>query len=163
MKIAVECYPDKVFVESLGFKARHAMGKYRVLHLLKKGKMKLGLVDFDYGGDWMYDWKEVFPETRGFGFLVLKYKSCKLESWLICLVPRLEDFLIKCAREVGLNLKKFKLSEDPDELHSIISHEKQPYTYKLFLKELFKRSERIKKLKGVIDSVLHSRMLGTKG
>ncbi len=134
--IWVECYPDKVLLDVLGYEARHPKhgGKGRVVWRASGGG--LGLVDLDHEGTissaCVVDEERSRPDS---GVWVFRCGS----GWVVALENRLEEFLVAAARESGISLEDYGLSSDPKRLHSQISRVHPPPGYRRCLEDLLER------------------------
>ena len=149
--IWVECYPDKVLLDVLGYEARHPRGggKSRVIWRASKGG--LGLVDLDHEGSTpsacVRDEERSRPDS---GVWVFRCGS----GWVVALEKNLEGFLVAAAREAGIRLEDYGLSSDPKRLHGQISKVHPPPEYKRCLEELLRRrSERFRILAEVLRNL----------
>lgn len=120
--IYLECYTDKALVGALGIHKKeiyHSGNKGNVCRNLAKNRNSIGLVDED-------------PLSAQPGYIgKLKLLSHEHEikllfdentrNHLIVLCPRLEDWILKAAREAKVNVKDYSLPDDADELHKIIN------------------------------------------
>lgn len=118
--IFVECFADTTLVKSLGIKKKkiiHAHTKGNVCNRLKKSQISKGLVDED-------------PESNQPGYinnlkLILNEMNIKIyhdninKNHLIVLCPRLEEWIIKAAKEAKIDIKKYGYPDDARELHRI--------------------------------------------
>lgn len=120
--IYVECNPDKVLVKTLGLPKkviRHAGDKGKVCNKLRHNTNSIGLVDEDPGSN---------PPSY---FEVLKHLSYKNQirllldeknrNHLIVLCPRLEEWVLKAASEIAIDISKYGLSNDANELHELLT------------------------------------------
>lgn len=120
--IYLECYADKTLVVALDIpkkEIRHSHGKGNVCKsLLKNGKSK-GLVDEDPFS--------TQPSYLGKLEIKLNEEDIKLlydesaQNHLVVLCPRLEDWILKAAKEAGVNVEDYNLPKDVDEFSKIIN------------------------------------------
>ena len=123
--IYVECKPDATLVQVLTQLPRREIvhelkGKYEVVKRISNGRNARGLVDED-------------PEATQpayFGRMRLEedfpYRGLKLlqdagSNHVILLCPKLEDWIIRAAREVNVSLDHYNLFNDPRRLHQVIN------------------------------------------
>ncbi|MGC8976679.1 MAG: hypothetical protein ACP5OB_03545 [Candidatus Ratteibacteria bacterium] len=120
--IYVECKPDKVLIENLDVlekeKIYHCGGKGRVVSNVLKGKKNYGLIDED----------PLSPQPRKLKNFEKKYEKYGIkimgddkENKLIILCPNLERWILKVVKENSIDIKKYGLPEEGEELHSIIN------------------------------------------
>lgn len=146
--IWVECYPDKLLVKALGYEARHARGKGRVIANTLKGGV--GLVDLDYEDSISVKCREDGAKShREIGIWVFRCGK----GWLIALERTLEVFLIASAKEIGMDLESYDLSEDAKELHSQISRRNPSKGFYDLLGDL-RLSKRFKELANVLSEIM---------
>ncbi len=153
MKVHVECYPDVFLVKSMGFSPLHAKGKGRAINEGKKGSVCI--VDFD-SEESMRDYISGCTEDKELSEQNLGIRVYRSKGIIIALVKKLEDFIIKSAREAGISLRNYGLSDDERELHSQISKRKPPAEFINLLRELGERSRRMKKLREIISTVMEN-------
>jgi hypothetical protein len=120
--IYLECYTDKALVRALGIHKKeiyHSGNKGNVCKNLSRNRNSIGLVDED-------------PFSTQPGYIGrLKVKSHRYDikvlydgntqNHLIVLCPRLEDWILKSAKEAGVNVDDHSLPNEADELHKIIN------------------------------------------
>jgi hypothetical protein len=75
-------------------------------------------------------------------------KEFVLGALVIVLRPRLEEWLIRSAKECGLSLSDFNLPTEAKALHKVITH-KQP-EFQKFLEALEPKSLRFQRLKAYL-------------
>jgi hypothetical protein len=79
--------------------------------------------------------------------LVLKDKA--KNNTLILVQPRLEEWIIQCAKEAKLSLEKLNIPNDPDELHALLevgNNKIVAKQFRLLITKLQKKSKRIQDL-----------------
>ncbi|MCX9012063.1 MAG: hypothetical protein OIN66_13195 [Candidatus Methanoperedens sp.] len=120
--IYLECYTDKALVMALGIHKKeiyHSGSKGNVCRNLAKNSRARGLVDED-------------PSSAQPGYIgKLRLLSLEHEiklmhdeksrNYLIVLCPRLEDWVLKAAKEVKVDVEDYGLPDDAEELHRIIN------------------------------------------
>jgi len=122
--IYIECKPDFVLVKSLGVPRReiiHLGGKPEICKQLEKRENCKGLVDEDpFSVQPSYLRRlEVQENLSSYGLKVLKDGSKKND--LIVLCPRLEDWILKAAKEAKVDVKRYNLPDDGEKLHKMIN------------------------------------------
>jgi len=124
-KVYVECKPDELLVKRLGVprKIIHAGNKTEVCKHLKNIENSLGVVDEDPYSEQ----PEYLRDLIANGTTILDRNDIKVlddkerNNRLIILCPRLEDWVIRTAKDAGIELEKFGLPDDPNRLHRIIN------------------------------------------
>ena len=147
--IYVECKPDVLLIKTLGVpvnKYKHSGDKGRVCRDLEHNKYSTGLVDEDAAG------------TQPSYMSKMKIKGNKDDikylvepdgtNSMVVLCPKHEDWILKAAKEVGINMREFKLPNDPDELHKEINLCLDKY--EVFLKAIKDKSRRITLLRDIL-------------
>ena len=133
--IFVECKPDfslaRLFVQRKEIK--HA------------GNKSEGIIDEDPGKPYPSLFQN-FSLKNSFDDAKIKIYEAKNGSKLILLSPMLEKWIIDAAKESKVNIKKFNLPEDENELHEIINANIK--RFEMLLKELISKSTRLNCLKG---------------
>ncbi len=126
--VLVECKPDallvKMAMERLGFSLpiRHYGGKGRVVRaLVNRHKGSVGIIDKDPGSAQPKQLSKfvVVREEAVSGLKVLIQRQTG--SYIIALIPRLEDWILKAAREAEAALSTYGLPRDPVLLHSTLN------------------------------------------
>jgi len=146
----VECKPDEALVRSLTKTSKkqinHAGNKPELLKkLVKHHANSVGVIDEDPASHQppllrSFTLKE---ELRKYEFKVLFYR--KKNNTLIILCPKLEDWILKAAREAHIDVTgKYRLPNDVALLHEEINFRMEQF--QKLLKELKIRSERVKAL-----------------
>lgn len=120
--IFVECDPDRVLVCSLGISRRevvHAGNKPGVCRRLKRCSNCKGLVDEDpHSVQPSYLCGLTVVDGRD-GVRVL-YDS-RRSNFLVVLCPRLEEWVLRVAREAGVDLRNYGLPNDGGALHRMVN------------------------------------------
>jgi len=151
--ICVECKPDVALVNALGVRRReiiHAGNKSRVCKKLEKGKRLKGLVDQDplsvqppYIGRLKVIYDQQGIEMR---------KDTQRGNYLIILKPRLEEWILKAAKEARVDIAKYGLPDNGEKLHRVINTNLAGF--RRLLEELIGREAKmINALKGVLIAV----------
>lgn len=129
MIIHIECKPDKVLLGVVAplFKTEHDGNKEGVCIALKKSKNQIGMVDQDpFNPEFEYIrslqlFKDI-PESGLKLFHDEKRNNCIIE---IC--PRLEEWTLKAAEDLGVRPDKFNLPADGNRLHKIVNVDLRKY------------------------------------
>lgn len=150
--ILVECYPDKKLVEIMGFKALHSRERGRAIAGIRRGKSGscVCLVDLDFESSLdNYVKGQVVNRKRisDLGIRVL----CLSRGIVISLENNLEEFIIASAREAGVSLGKYNLSNDPASLHSQITGMNVPNRFIELLNDLNEKSRRMEALREILE------------
>jgi len=123
--IYVECYPDTVLVRTLtGLGPReigHEGGKSKVVNRVSKGSNTTGLVDEDplqVQPPYLLR-METLRDEAGRGLRLLRDSA--RGNHIVVLCPRLEDWVVRAAREEGVNLDDYSLPGDARLLHRVIN------------------------------------------
>jgi len=120
----VECYADFALVRCLGVSKReitHAFGKSRVCKRLKKTSNSKGLIDEDPSKHQPpYLKKFQIREDLSLFKIRILFDSTRNNS-VIVLCPRLEEWVLNAAKEANLDMAKYRLPNDPEKLHEILS------------------------------------------
>lgn len=142
--IFVECRPDRLLVRVLGVPKdtiRHVGNKPEVYKMIERYPASKGVVDEDpdsYQPPYLHKLRFV-EESSG----LRRLRDERTSSELVLLCPRMEEWVIEAAKEVGIHLRAFGLPDEPKLLHAVINaHLKNFETLLLQLKG----SERMRKL-----------------
>lgn len=152
----VECDPETILINSLTSvskkKIEHASGKSRVIQkLLRNYKNSIGLIDEDPWSTQPPDIQK-FQETKNLEKHKIKILSHQgRNNQLIILCPRLEEWIIEASKEANIDInKKYKLPNDPIELHKIINVKTE--NFRQLIEELMQKSPRLKALRNHIKN-----------
>jgi hypothetical protein len=120
--IYVECKPDRLLVNILGISKRdivHAGNISKVCKGLAKSENSKGLVDEDPSGDRpsYIDTLRLIQNQHEIKIL----QDNKRENYLFVLCPRLEEWVLKAAKEADVDIKRYNLPDDGDQLHKVIN------------------------------------------
>ncbi|HUV02914.1 MAG TPA: hypothetical protein VMW67_05675 [Desulfobacteria bacterium] len=145
--IYTECKPDSSLVRILGIPKKqiiHHQGKPEVCKQLEKRESWIGLVDEDpFSVQPSYlkrlPVKEDLPTC---GLKILNDTSKNNE--LIILSPRLEEWILKAAKDAGINIKRYNLPNDEEKLHEEINTDLRKF--ERLVNDLRGKSEMIKAL-----------------
>lgn len=122
--IYTECKPDSSLVRILGIPKKqiiHLGGKPEVCKQLEKREEWKGLVDEDpFSVQPSYLKKlPVKEDLPTYGLKILSDNSKNND--LIVLRPRLEEWVLKATEEAGIDIKRYNLPDDGDQLHKVIN------------------------------------------
>ena len=126
--IYVECKPDGVLVRQVtglpGKQVVHEIkGKGEVCNRLTKTRDAVGMVDEDPGKT-QPTYMSQISLRRDFANLGLKlYLDRSRNNRLVVLRPRLEEWLLRAAADLGLSMRDYGLPERAKRLHSVINHD----------------------------------------
>jgi hypothetical protein len=145
--IYTECKPDSLLVRILGIPKRqiiHQQGKPEVCKQLEKQENWEGMIDEDpFSVQPSYlkrlPVKENLPT---YGLKILNDTSKNND--LIILSPRLEDWILKAAKEAGIDIKRYNLPDDGEQLHRVINLDLRKF--ERLVNDLRGQSEMIKAL-----------------
>src|SRR5438093_2626983 len=150
MRLFLECKPDETLALALGVPRRsviHSHGKGKVSKNLRKYSGVTGMVDEDFGS--------AEPATLSRFVEMSKNHDLKLKvdqsqnNRLIVISPRLEPWLIKTAKAAGVKMHDFNLSENVQDLDSMINY-RLPNIERLLVELLEKQSPRLLHLKQLL-------------
>lgn len=116
--IIPECYVDTNILKTLlrVNKVNHQFGCNQVMSKLKKGKyadsFAIAIIDDDKRKT--YDCKDFWELCRSEHLVLMKHKT--KHHYLIFVYKAAENFLLACARELGLNMADYQL---PDTLEGL--------------------------------------------
>jgi uncharacterized coiled-coil protein SlyX len=150
MMYLVECKPDEILIKVLTSASRrqirHAGNKSELLKkLTERFTNAKGMVDEDplsHQPPHLRKFEEKH-ELAMYDLKVLHQKSGN--NTLIVLCPRLEDWILKAAREANINLESYGLPDNPEKLHEQINIKTD--NFQKLVENVQAKSERLKKLK----------------
>lgn len=122
--IYVECKPDFKLVECLlgtEKEIKHAMGKNRICNKLRKERNCTGLIDEDPGRSQHPYLKQLSPESNLSRDRLKTLHDDRNKNHLIVLCPRLEEWVLKAAKEAKIDIKRYNLPDDGERLHKVIN------------------------------------------
>lgn len=151
--IYLECYTDEALVKALGIHKKeiyHSFGKSNVCKRLEKSRNSKGLVDEDPGR----------TQPPYIGKMIIKSNEDDIKllydndtnNNLIVLNPKLEEWILKSAKEVGVNMEDYSLPEDADELHKVIATKNPPKEFVHLIEDIKKRSKMLRALEKLIKT-----------
>jgi len=155
--IFVECKPDRLLIRILAGvgkkEIRHSGNKFEVMKQLDKHSMALGIIDEDPGKNQPTQLQKAedisTDEIRATDLILLRYR----DSLVLVLRPRLEEWILKTAREININPKDFTLPNDPEQLHSIINYNLDKFgRFLIKMKHYERKSRRIETLKNSVKN-----------
>jgi hypothetical protein len=122
--IYTECKPDSSLVRILGIPKKqviHQQGKSEVCKELEKKENWIGMVDEDpFSVQPTYLQKlEETENLSNYGLRVLKDNAKNND--LIILSPKLEGWILKAAKGAGIDIKRYNLPDDGEQLHKVIN------------------------------------------
>ncbi len=123
--IYTECKPDSALVNALGISKReiiHLQGKPEVCKQLAKRENWKGMIDEDpFSVQPPYLKGLPVKETLSgdYGFRVLHDTSKNND--LIVLCPRLEEWVLEAAKRADIDIKRYNLPDDGEQLHKEIN------------------------------------------
>lgn len=127
--IYVECKPDEILVRAVtGLPARQVIhelkGKYGVAAQLRKRNSARGMLDEDPGADqpsYLGGLQIVQDQDLpAQGLRLLRHAA--RDNLVIVLRPKLEDWVLRAAREAQVDVSNYNLPTDARNLHSQINH-----------------------------------------
>lgn len=120
--IFVECNADKTMLSSLGIQSKdicHVFSKGNVCNRLRKNRNCIGLVDEDPDSA-----QPQYLETLALvsdNYAVKALKDQNNQNYLIVLCPRLEDWIVKAARQAEVDLAIYNLPANGNALHKVVN------------------------------------------
>lgn len=147
--IYLECYSDEALVKTLGVHKKgifHSYSKGNVCKKLEKSINSKGLVDEDPFSTQPSYVGKLKTKSHEYNIKLLYDEIAK--NHLIVLCPRLEDWILKAAKEAGINIKDYSLPDDANELHKIINANREKFF--LLIEDIKKRSKMLKTLEKMI-------------
>jgi len=151
--IVLECNPDEALIKVLGYSRKmitHQSSKGEVINYLERNPASIGIVDEDPGSAKPTYFSKFSLETEE-RFGIESYKITKLGTRLIVIKPRLEEWILKHAKELKIDPGKHSLPSNGNELHKIINTRISKFESMLKVM-LDKRSAALGHLKSLIDS-----------
>ena len=152
--IFVECKSDLALVKSLTNIARREIthefkGKGEICNRLRKRTNCKGLLDEDPSSGQPHYVKEARLENdlTEHDIKVLHHNSTN--NLLIVLCPRLEEWILKAAREADIDVRKYDLPNDASRLHRHINLSLDKFEN--LLEDLKDSSNRLKTLKRLLE------------
>ncbi len=152
--IYIECNPDLALVKSLINVPRRGIvheykGKEEICKRLRKQDDSIGLIDEDPLSTQPSYVKEAGLEgDHSEHDLKLLYHRAS-NNYLVVLCPRLEEWVLKAARETGIDVRKYDLPNDAARLHRYINIKLGKFEN--LLEDLRDSSSRLKTLKRLLE------------
>jgi len=149
--IYTECKPDSTLVKMLGLPKRHIIhqqGKPEVCKQLEKRTNWKGLIDedpFSVQPSYLKQLQEK-GDLSHYGLKILNDKS--KNNVLIILCPRLEEWVLEASKNAGIDIKRYNLPDDGEELHKVINTDLQKF--ERLVNDLKGKSKMIKALERAI-------------
>ncbi len=122
-EIVLECKPDEALIRKLGYSKKmitHQPNKGEVINYLKRNPGTIGIVDEDPGSAVPTYFTKFQSETKE-KLGILSYSIPKLNTRLIIIRPRLEEWILRHAQESKIDLNKHSLPNDGHQLHKVIN------------------------------------------
>jgi hypothetical protein len=124
--IYVECYADEVLVRAItGLPPReisHELkGRSRVVNRVSRGRARKGLVDEDPATiqPAYFSHMNVLQDLPGMGLRLLRDNA--RDNYIVVICPRLEEWIVRAARDTGIDLARYSLPSDPGMMHREIN------------------------------------------
>lgn len=149
--LLLECYPDEVLARALGIdrqSIRHSHGKGKLSQSLGKLNGVVGMVDEDPGSAEPATLAK-FVETQASHDLKLKIDKSR-GNRLVVICPKLEDWLIKTAKNSAVRLADFGLSDRAGNLHADVN-QRLPNLERLLARLLELKNPRLLLLKSMLS------------
>jgi hypothetical protein len=147
----LECNSDRALVSALGKPRReiiHANSKGNVCNRLARSRDCVGLVDEDPGSPQPTYIGKLNTQERRDDVVLLHDKLSN--NNLIVLCPRLEEWILKAAKEAEVTLKTHGLPDKADQLHETISMSVD--NFRRLVEDIKTKSQRINTLAGFLNS-----------
>ena len=153
--IYVECKPDLTLVKALtkitkGDIIHEFKGKGEICNQLRKRTNCKGLIDEDPGSGQPKYVREARLEKNLTEYDIKVMHHSSTNNRLIVLCPRLEDWILKAAREDGIDVGKYGLPPSAVKLHREINIILDKF--EKLLEDLKGSSSRLKNLKKLLES-----------
>lgn len=124
-----ECYADETLLRVLGAQPRelkfgHSFGRSRVSARLAKSRNSTGLIDEDPNAPQDHYLQSIFRRQPIFADrYIISHHDPELDNRLIVLRPNLESWACRLAidSKIRLDSSKYRLSDEPERLHDLIS------------------------------------------
>jgi len=145
----VECKSDFIMVNTLGvFKQNiiHAGNKSKVCKRLEKSDFSKGLADEDPSSEQpsYIDQLNLIQNQHE----IKIFQDNKRRNYLIVLCPRLEEWVLKAAKEADLDISRYNLPDDGEQLHKVINLDIRKF--EKLVSDLKGKSEMVKALEMAI-------------
>ena len=131
--IYLECYADEALLKSFGATSKmikHAFSKGEVCNMLRKATNSVGVVDEDpNAGKSSYEkfmlQRMVYEDAK-----IILCEDKKSGNKLAIVRPRLEDLIIKIAKDNKIEIESYSLSPLPKRLHDELTFRKNRQKFK---------------------------------
>ena len=152
--IFIECKPDLTLLESLTSIPRREIthefkGKGEICNRLRKLSNCTGLIDEDPDSGQPLYVKEAKLENDLSEHEIKVLHDNTNNNYIIVLCPRLEEWILKAAREAGIDVRKYDLPNDAIRLHREINISLDKFEN--LLEDLKRSSSRLKSLKRLLE------------
>jgi hypothetical protein len=150
MTLFLECKPDETLAVAVGVPRKsivHSHGKGKVSKNLRKNSGVVGMVDEDFGSAEPATLSKFVELSANHDVKLRMHKPQNNRLVVIC--PRLEPWLIKTAKAVGVKMEDFNLSENVQNLDSMINY-RLSNVERLLARLLEKQSPRLLHLKQLL-------------
>jgi hypothetical protein len=145
----VECDPDVILVSSLTQVSKrriwHSNGKHQVLRKLLKHNHSIGMIDEDPLSTQPQKYLQRFvvdDDSEEDHIKTLRY--ARGNDRLIVLCPRLEEWIIESCKRIHLELSRYNLPDDGNQLHEEINFKLN--RFQQLITDLYPQSEMLKTL-----------------
>lgn len=157
MRYIVECFNDECFLNALGIDPfldidhNINQGKGVVLNKLSNRKNKIGIIDLDKGINHKYFDKFILKETISESITL--YYEADNKNLLVVFSKKIESMFCREIEETEANETCFRLGFEGTEkdFHAIGSNKAKLGKLKSLLSIIFDRSERLQRLKALIQ------------
>jgi hypothetical protein len=145
--IYIECKPDSALVKTLGIPKRqviHLGGKPEVCKQLAKRENCNGLVDedpFSVQPPYLKKLQEK-EDLSDCGLKILNDNAKNNDLIILC--PRLEEWVLKATKEADMDISRYNLPDDGEQLHKVINLDIRKF--EKLIKDLKGKSEMVKTL-----------------
>ena len=151
--IYVECKPDAALVKSLSKVTRREItheSKGEICNKLRKHRNCTGLIDEDPSSTQPRYVQEaqLVNDLSDSEIKVLHHSQT--DNRLIVLCPRLEEWILKAARDVGMDVRQYNLPNDARRLHGNINISLDKFEN--LLEDLKQSSNRLKTLQKLLQT-----------
>ena len=124
--IYVEGKPDNVLVRhATGIQGRNAVrslrGRGEVCRQLMRTRNQIGMVDEDPGDRPPDYFRELDLRVNRVALGLKLYRDRRRNNRLVVLCPKLEDWLLRAARDAGLRMADYGLPSRSNRLHDVIN------------------------------------------
>lgn len=141
MEIHIECKPDEILVNMIGFtkkQIRHHFGKSRIFGAIEKLENQIALVDEDPNqAKHRYEEQLIFQNKKDG---VSYFLDVRRNNKVFVLKVKLEDWIVAVCKKNNINPESFGLPNKPDKLHSVINNRLPAYKRLLDVLEQIERS-----------------------